>query len=171
MKLLAIDPGLTTGWAAWNLPGGEVSFSSGMVEGGRFAFYEWLYPVVSAHYSEDQHYSPYGASADGVPFTIICESFTITQATARKSPQPDPWRIIGHVEALCYRDDIPLVFQAPSEAMAFSKNDKLKALGWYKPGAGHDNDAARHLLLWMMKNQDQSPLTRKRMAELLGVVQ
>lgn len=158
MKLLAIDPGLTTGWAGYSIPGETYGFKSGMIE-GRFKFYEWLYSVLSAFYTE------------GPPFTIIMESFTITAATARKSPQPDPWRIIGHVEALCVRDGIPLVFQSPSEAMAFSKNDKLKALGWYKPGAGHDNDAARHLLLWMMKNPDQSPISRQRVAELLGVIQ
>ena len=38
-------------------------------------------------------------------------------------------------------------------SMTFATDDKLRRLGWYKPGKGHANDAARHLLLWFAKHR------------------
>lgn len=160
--ILAIDPGLTTGWATFDGLSEETNdFRSGMVK-GRYEFYEWFYKQLSRFYSGMNH------------LTVVMERFTITAATAKKSPQMDPLYIIGHVEAICHRDDIPFEFQLPSQAMSFATNDKLRAVNWYKPGPGHDNDAARHLLLWLVKHPDRLETTKGKdllweIAEKLGI--
>lgn len=155
--ILAIDPGLTTGYALWGAPACP-GFSSGMVK-GRFEFYEWLYGLLTVWYKQP----------GSRPFQIVMERFTITVATAKKSPQPDPLYIIGHVEAIAHRDGIPFEFQLPSQAMSFATNDKLKSVGWYKPGAGHDNDAARHLLLWMVRYPPKGTGLLKELSDKLGI--
>jgi hypothetical protein len=147
--VVGIDPGLNTGIAVYRPEGipwiapvsavsGPVTFTSGQVE-GRFAFYETFNKLVSW----------------GVPMVIVMERFTITGATAKKSPQPDPYYIIGAIERQANDLGFPFTFQGPSEAMSFSTDDKLKAAGFYQPGKGHANDAARHVLKYVIhKRQD-----------------
>jgi hypothetical protein len=144
--ILAVDPGLTTGWATIDAPN-HPEFQSGMIQ-GRYAFYDWLY----GQFSSWTHASLQEQSIQ--PLTLVVEKFTITEATAKKSPQPDPLYIIGHLDAIAHRDALEMVFQLPSQAMSFATNDKLKAVGWYKPGKGHDNDAARHLMLYAVKHPE-----------------
>ena len=123
---LAVDPGGTTG-LAWIIDG---IFDSGQLAGGRDAFaeyFEWAQAMQLTH--------------------IICEDFIITGQTAKKTPQPDALRIIGYLELWAQVRKVPFTLQTPSQAKGFSTDAKLKALGWYKPGKGHANDAARHLLL------------------------
>lgn len=164
--ILAIDPGLTTGWATWNTPVRPGQFESGMVK-GRYEFYEWFYGLMRMYYHEA---AGYNNARVAPPFQIVMEKFTITLATARKSPQPDPLYIIGHVDGIAQRDGIPLDFQLPSEAMTFATNEKLRAIDWYKPGPDHPNDAARHLLLWIYKHKpDGTTLLRKCLEERLGL--
>ena len=126
---LAIDPGGHTG-LAWMI-GNE--FGSAVLDGGRFGFLEaWVMSLEVA----------------GRPDFIVCEDFIITSATARKSAQPDPYRIIGYVEGWCFLNQVPFKLQTPSQAKGFGTDAKLKHLGWYRAGnGGHDNDAARHLLV------------------------
>jgi hypothetical protein len=122
---LAVDPGGTTG-LAWIVEG---VFDSGQLAGGRFAFTTYF------TWAKEMH-----------PSVIICEDFIISNATARKTPQPDPWRILGFLELWCDMTKTAFVSYTPSEAKGFGTDAKLKHLGWYKPGKPHANDAARHLL-------------------------
>lgn len=146
--VLAIDPGGNTG-CAWLIDG---EFGSCVVPGGRTAFV------------------PYFLRSCGMrtPDQIVCEDFIITSATARKTAQPDPWRIIGYLEGWALTSGVPFKLQTPSQAKGFSGTPmyaKLKRLGWYRTGhGGHDNDAAAHLLLYLVANR---LLDDRRMSLLL----
>ena len=123
--ILAIDPGLATGWAVL-YPNGE--FQSGILEGGFEAMSDWLYS-----WGEFVH-------------EVIIENF-IPRGGAL-SVQLDALHIIGAVKHWCRQNGKPLHIQSPAQAKSFSTNDKLKAVGWWNKGTeGHDNDAARHLLV------------------------
>lgn len=134
--LYAIDPGGTTGWAAFSE---DLGFDSGQVT-DRFGFYHVFYELVSL----------------ARPLVVVCERFTITGATVKKSPQLDPLYIIGHIEALCYKLGHQFHLQLPSEAMSFATDTKLSRVEWFRPGQVHANDAARHLLTWMVKSQSDA---------------
>lgn len=132
--VLAVDPGGNTG-VAWLL---DREFGSDVVTGGRFGFHWWFTKSV----------------ADvATPLVVVCEDFIITSATARKTAQPDPYRIIGWLELWCHQHGVTFVLQTPSQAKGFGTDAKLKHFGWYSTGkGGHDVDAARHLLTYLAVN-------------------
>lgn len=83
---------------------------------------------------------------------IVVESFVITQATLKKSRQMEPIEFIGVARYLTQTyTKRELVLQSPSEAKAFSTDEKLKHIGWWNAGNVHANDASRHLLLYLLK--------------------
>jgi len=95
---------------------------------------------------------------------LIVEDFIITAETLKKSRQTWSLEAIGALRYLVELfgdypipvDDgrgliiprISMTLQSPSSAKAFATNDKLRNVGWYVPGKGHANDAARHLLVY-----------------------
>lgn len=140
--VVAVDPGLVTGLAVLHFP--EMRFGSEQVE-GRHAFYDTLNGVLGS----------------GIPAELVCEKYVITQRSAQVSPQYDALYIIGHLDAVCHRLGIPFTLQTPAQAKSFASDDKLKRAGWYRatPG-GHANDAARHLLRYVVRTYpaDARPL-------------
>lgn len=85
--------------------------------------------------------------------TIVIERFTITARTAQLSQAPWSLEIIGVARFFAESCGQSLVVQTPADAKRFSTDGKLKALGWWhKGGAGHANDAARHLLLYAARH-------------------
>lgn len=137
--LLAIDPGLTTGFACYYMDANE-TFVSGEIKG----FLEFCKMAE-------------GLLTNGYVWSVVCESFTITEQTARKSRQYDALYIIGVVQFLCERLGIPFSVQSPADAKGFSSDTKLKSVGFYRRGLGHANDASRHGLLWLVKHKVIAP--------------
>lgn len=128
--IYAFDPGKMTGWARLS-PGGE--FQSGQLE-----WYDSLYFVHETLKS--------GGRPD-----IVCEDFIITSETVKKSRQSYSSEGIGVLRFLTKSYGCRFEIQTPAAAKSFSSNDKLKRIGWYVPGQDHANDAARHLLLYAVK--------------------
>ena len=61
--------------------------------------------------------------------------------------------LIGVTRWLCMYYGKELVFQSPAEAKGFASNKRLKAVDLYFPSAGgHQNDAVRHLLTYLVGN-------------------
>lgn len=142
---LAFDPGATTGFATYDQQYGE--------------FYSWQ--------TEGRHAAERDAEGYfGYRTVVVGESFIITAETLKKSRQMDPLYIIGWADGECARLGIPFSLQTPSEGKAFGTDAKLKALGWWNPTkGGHANDAARHLLLRVMKDRALAPeMTEKMLA-------
>lgn len=80
--------------------------------------------------------------------TIACERYTITSRTAKLTRQPHALEFIGALRSLA--SDYPSVtflLQSKSDAIKLGNDGLLRKLGWYTPGAGHANDAARQVLL------------------------
>lgn len=129
--VVGVDPGGTTGLALWSPDQG---LTLREIKGADEAVW-WL-----ADCARTLH-----------PTTFVVEKYIITPATAKLSQQHDPLEIIGALKYLARKYDHKLVFQSPSEAKAFSTNDKLKRIEWYKPGQDHARDASRHVLLYLSK--------------------
>lgn len=120
-SILAVDPGGTTGWAWWRSDTHQ--FESGEASDWK----AWLY--------------------DRPDYDIlVIEKYTITAKTAKLSQQTDALRLTGALEMDAYPHH-RVIITTPAEAKSFSNDGKLKRVGWYRPGNGHANDAARHLLL------------------------
>jgi hypothetical protein len=130
--ILAIDPGLTTGWANLDPDGG---FRSG----------ETKPPILFLSDVERMLRGPF-------PWAMVCERYVITPETIKKSRQADPLEIIGTLKYFAEKYQTLIQFQGPAEAKTFATDKKLKALGWFRPGLGHANDAARHLLCYWVKH-------------------
>lgn len=135
--ILAVDPGLTTGWAAL-YPDGE--FRSGETKGP----YEFLFDV------QRLIQGPF-------PWEMVVERYVITPETVKKSRQYEPIEIIGALKFFSRHYEVPLALQTPADAKAFSTDKKLKAMRWFRPALGHANDAARHLLCYSIRKAYLDP--------------
>lgn len=128
-SVIAIDPGVTTGWAVLDPDG---SFRSGEVR-GPYDFLRRVYEMVQSRVFD---------------YELVVERYTITPETIKKSRQTDPLEIIGALRFFAAHYKTGFTLQSPAEAKAFSTDAKLKRMRWFTPGQGHANDAARHLLCY-----------------------
>jgi hypothetical protein len=130
ITILAVDPGKVSGWASLRL--GE--FYSGQKDG--MELLRWVDEMLQR----------------GTQFTLVCEDFIYTAATAKKTRQTWSTESIGVLRFLADKYQTEFVLQTPLDAKKFATNDKLKRLDWYRgTKGGHANDAARHLLLYCVK--------------------
>lgn len=129
MRILAVDPGLTSGWALLRPDGtvttGQSDFEAMMRAAERYA-----------------------------PTVVVCERYTITAETLRKSRQTTALELIGALRWMTVKSGGEFVMQSPADAKRFSTDGKLTSAGWLQPRArDHANDACRHLLLYCVKNK------------------
>lgn len=138
-KIIAIDPGKMTGWS-------EITYTrdSFNIHGtSELSIDEVLEVLVNGLDDPDTK----------KPDVIIIEDFKITPGTGKLGSPDWSLRLIGAVEYLCYKWDIPLVKQLPANAKNFSSNERLRRIGmWHKGGKGHALDSLRHAMLYMVKN-------------------
>lgn len=127
--VLAIDPGKATGFAIFDR-------ETGAFESQELTFDETCKQLAAF------------ATLHKSNILIVSESFIITVQTAKNTQSPWSLELIGVARyisrALTGRD---LILQAPATAKRFASDERLKIMDWYRPGKGHANDAARHLLL------------------------
>ncbi len=129
ISMLALDPGVTTGWAARTSISdeyitGEITDSLSRIwtflESTRF--YMFKGPLII----ENFEYRPNVMVADLTPV-----------------------KVIGICEEWARQRDIPIKFQTPSQAKFFFKKRILQDRGLWKPiGDGHNMDALRHLMYY-----------------------
>lgn len=133
--VMAIDPGGVTGWAMIDMHG-DLTPHCGE-ESGRYNMARFFREAVGK----------------GAQLEVVCEDFIISERTIRTSPDPNALRLIGWLDLECERLGIPFTLQAPGVAKSFSKDDMLKRVGWWNPSpGGHQNDALRHLLRYMVQH-------------------
>lgn len=137
MRVLAVDPGGTTGWAfrddrgevRWGqVPGGLEGFVDTMTFGSDFEASSVFEPV---------HYN--------TPTVLVIERYTIQERTTKFSRQMDAPEIIGHLKGLARKLDIEVVMQQPAQAKRLFTDDRLRQFGWWAKGEEHARDALRHL--------------------------
>lgn len=136
-RILAVDPGVATGWAILDE---DLAFG---IDNDQVLFCDWVNDF-SANFS-----------------VIVCESFRINASTVKMSAQPASLEIIGFLRWLAYSRAIPFILQEPAEKK-FMPDGKLKALGWYQAGPGHDNDALRHLGIYLAKVEKNTEVLSAR---------
>ena len=133
MNILTADPGKMTGWAMYITETDD--FSSGQLPW--FEHLEWFEKVYR--------------SFD----VVISESFVITAATLKKSRQSWSLEAIGAMRYMLEKQGRNLVLQSPGEAKGFATPEKLKKVGWWLPGNDHAQDAARHMLTYVVRNSHE----------------
>lgn len=129
-RVLAIDPGLKTGVALYDLLSEEMTaFEVGDTLGGV------LEELI-------ERWRP----------AVVAERFTITAATIRNSAAPWSLEWIGVARYLAGKYGCTFTLQLPVNAKRFGTDARLKRLGWWLPGKGHAADAQRHALLFLCNN-------------------
>jgi hypothetical protein len=122
--VLAVDPGLKTGWAMLTDAG---VFTAG--EEHYELFLDRTERWLTSHHSH------------GTSVIVVVERFIITGGTMKKARGDENWSIeqIGVLRYLCRK--------LGHDLEKFAPDARLKIAHWYTPGRGHANDASRHLLL------------------------
>lgn len=134
-SVLAYDPGVTTGVAIFD---GTCVERPHAGEWGVDQFVDWCFMTITERKWD----------------VVIGERFFITEATLRTGREGQvSIELNGVVRQLCRRANVPFHEQSSSAAMSFMTDDKLRALGWYRPGFGHANDALRHLGLFAVEHK------------------
>lgn len=147
MRILAIDPGGTTGIAVGTFDDSgrpPLDFSAHM--------YEVFGPACMAL---DGFLPRFGSGPD----LVVLERFTLTQETAKKSTAGSKTtiEISGVVRYLCWLYDYKLEEQSPADAKNFIDDRKLKILNVWTPGPDHARDATRHLFLAAVRHKVLDP--------------
>ncbi len=143
--IIAVDPGKITGLATWSA--GQMS--------------SWQEPTW---YAVDRVWAALGST---MPVdVIVCESYTVTASTLRKTRQYEALESIGALRWMSNRHGVEFVLQAPADAKRFAeapRYEKLRNIGWHVPTpGGHANDAAAHLLLYLARNDEELFLSLMR---------
>jgi hypothetical protein len=85
--------------------------------------------------------------------SVVAERFTIGPQTMKMSRQHDALEVIGAVRWMTQRHHAPFELQDPATAKRMVSNVSLKEAGFWSRGSkGHGHDAARHLLVLLVKN-------------------
>lgn len=131
MRVLAIDPGGTTGWAEY-AAGWPDPVEAGQLAGGLHGVQELMIRLPRLD-------------------VLVIERYTISVRTAKFSRQSDALKITGLLEFHAAAQGVPVVFQPPGEAMRLFTDKRLKEFGWWPTGQDHARDALRHLGLYLAK--------------------
>lgn len=137
MRIIAVDPGSTTGYAIHDSK-----------------YHRFMSEQAPAYLAltRVKH-----ALDHDIPQTdlVVCESFHISAQTLKKTRagSMDAIETIGALRYICRTRGIPFETQTPAER-AFATNARLKQLGWRNPTpGGHADDAARHLLVACIREE------------------
>lgn len=136
MKVIALDPGVTTGYAVGHIQEGQpMGVVSGQIKWNELGLYNDL--------------------VSGAPDIIIYEEFE----SAKHNPYRRvhnynvdlfPCMLIGVIWLYCYQHDIQPHSQTPAYGLGgrYKEDRVLQAESVFKVGKPHANDAMRHLLQW-----------------------
>ena len=128
VRVISLDPGVTTGYCIADLEDNFVS----------------LDPCQD----ELDHRGIYDALLESRPDYIVCEDFEYRPGQARDYVVLVSLEYIGIVRLFAAVAEAKLSMQKASEGKGYFTNDKLKELGVYKRGVPHGMDALRHMMHW-----------------------
>lgn len=138
ISVIALDPGVTTGWAYW---------SENLDLKGR--------PIVGQVVGMMSVWELLMAQTASV---VVCEGFYYQR---RDKVVLTSKEVIGIVKLWCHQFDKEYVEQTPSMGKKFWSVDKVKKLGLWVPRQVHAMDALRHLLYYMtFTKEDHRWLTK-----------
>jgi hypothetical protein len=137
-----LDPGKTTGIAGWDYASRQ--FTS--IEVGDDLKALGLHLELLATMQD-------GGIISDTPgrIEIGWERYVITPGNTRHGTAYWSLETIGVARYLALKHDFTILKPQMSSVMTAVPDGRLKAIGWHKPGKPHANDAARHLLRYMLK--------------------
>jgi hypothetical protein len=150
MRVIAVDPGKATGIALWTGESGDKSIPFAHTYQLQHSLCSWVDIVLQQQVSETH---------------VVCEAYTITGATLKKTRQNYSLEIIGALRYLAWKFEATFALQTPADAKRLSTNDRLAALGWLRrplAAEDHANDALRHLLLYRAVTLGETDLVMAR---------
>jgi hypothetical protein len=130
MKVISLDPGVTTGYAIGLIEDGKMEVLGGQERWNHVGLYRFL--------------------KDNSPQVVISERFEFRKK-AREGLELYSRELIGVTNLYAQIFMEPpheLVMQMPSVIGGFFSDAQLKKDGLWKEGRGHNMDALRHLLHW-----------------------
>lgn len=139
-----LDPGKTTG-AAWWIDRTAV-FGSGEYDADGVT--RLIRRMAEEH------------PGDG--FAVGWERYNVTSGGPRTGTPEHSLKVIGAVEALAVELGFILLKPVPSSTRGLGLI-WLRRMGWHKPGNGHADDAAAHLLTQLMARKPMPQAIRDRL--------
>lgn len=127
-KVLAVDPGGTTGYAIFYVNGDVIK----MIDCGQIKGYSGLDRFVSI----------------ARPSVLVIEEFRVRINAAVIGATLETIEVVGVAKYLAGLYEAMVVLQQPSQKTFFN-DERLKALGLYQVGQQHARDAIRHALYYL----------------------
>lgn len=91
------------------------------------------------------------------------EKFIATSGGRKTSSSEYSQRAIRVLDDWAFTAEVPVLRSQPSSARNLGQVVWLRRLGWYKPGKGHANDAAQHLLADLLRRQPMPHAIRSKL--------
>jgi hypothetical protein len=137
--ILGLDPGISTGWSFWEYDEthAPLHLDHGIIGGGLKGFIEWF-------------------DGDDID-EVVCESFRLDGRTL--FPEVMPLRIEGALAVLW-----PNTHFQPNTMKLHLSDRKMKELGIWWKGPGHDRDSARHVYAYLKSHHHRPTLELWRTA-------
>lgn len=153
--VLWLDPGKTTGWAKLvrgkDFYSGQEDFMGigNILLGHCTGYYTtWQRDKIPGYKDQDNVWTD---------IVIGWEQFNITSHTWRLGDNNWALEVIGVARWHCMSYGKKMLQPATRESRNIVSFQLLKAAGWHKPGMDHANDAARHLLAWVIRDGSATP--------------
>ena len=136
IKVIALDPGITTGYVSGLIEDGKLKLASGQAKWNELGLYSQL--------------------CIGKPDIIVYERFEYRSVKHGSygdlsNVELFPRNLIGVINLYAQQNEITCYPQMPTSALgknAYFSDNKLKTAGVYKVANPHANDAMRHILQW-----------------------
>ncbi len=131
-RLLALDPGETTGWAAFNDGAYKQSGHINTTEQPMTSLRTLLRLVR--------------------PTVIVAENYVVYshKLKSHTNNRLITARVLGMIQGLCEEAEIPLHLQMASQAKGFVPDTRLRNWGLWQPGERHARDAIRHGVYYLV---------------------
>lgn len=136
MRILSVDPGSSVGWCVVDTDSPRELFQYGQLTPADFVF-AWHDLLVTVR-------------------EVVCEKFIISKRTliAQGQGVQDTLDVEGWLRLECWRRGISFTTQRNGDVLAFSTDEKLKALGWWDLKQARSNrdvrSACRHMLKYLV---------------------
>lgn len=132
-RILALDPGETTGWATFE---GQAMVNSGQIKGPTlFDCYRQIRALIDL---TDPH-------------DLVMENYKIYAWKAKDHSWSELFtpKLIGAIECLMAERDCVVKMQMAQQAKGFCTDDRLKLFGFW-PDGKHARDAVRHAVYYLL---------------------
>jgi hypothetical protein len=152
-RVVALDPGGTTGWAAYSANRIVHDPWNPSQDEWKDGLWSWGQIGPGKHHLELEELLD--KQSEGIDtFIVVCESFEFRQGKQRANINLMSREYIGVVELWCkHNPKAEYVAQTAGMGKGFVTDPKLRIMGRWIKGQKHARDAMRHLIYYMVNRQ------------------